>query len=115
MLKSLDQNELGFSRCSIGEGGAQGVCLLYVAGSRAVYGVGTLWPTCLQAENRQALAPAYVAKCHSFSIEKPLAYLLKGRMAEKDVDKLDANKTQTERKQFPAHGSRRCKARFWLR
>jgi hypothetical protein len=48
-------------------------------------------------------------------IEKPLAYLLKGRMAEKDVDKLDANKTQTERKQFPAHGSRRCKARFWLR
>lgn len=57
----------------------------------------------------------YDAKCHSFSIEKPPTYLLKGRMAEKDVDKLDANKTQTERKQFPAHGSRRCKARFWLR
>lgn len=82
------------------------MCLLYVDGSRASDGQGTL---CLLAGMEQvefvnkvrakheqfpALAPAYVAKCHSFSIGKPLAYLLKGRMAEKDVDKLDANKTQ---------------------
>ena len=99
----------------------------YVACSLAVHGGGTLcllagmeqveFVSKVRAKHEQfpALAPAYVAKCHSFSIGKPLAYLLKGRMAEKDVDKLDANKTQTERKQFPAHCSRRCEARFWLR
>jgi hypothetical protein len=103
------------------------VCLIYVACSLAVHGGGTLcllagmeqveFVSKVRAKHEQfpALAPAYVAKCHSFSIGKPLAYLLKGRMAEKDVDKLDANKTQTERKQFPAHCSRRCEARFWLR
>jgi len=101
----------------------------YVACSLAVHGGGTLWLRLLagmeqvefvskvraRGEQVSALAPAYVAKCHSFSIEKPLAYLLKGRMAEKDVYKLDASKTQTERKQFPAQCSRRCEARFWLR
>ena len=30
----------------------------------------------------------YDAKCHSFSIEKPPTYLLKGRMAEKGVTSL---------------------------
>ena len=103
------------------------MCLIYVACSLAVHDVRTLCPLAdmkqmefvskvrARGEQVSALAPAYVAKCHSFSIGKPLAYLLKGRMAEKDVDKLDANKTQTERKQFPAHCSRRCEARFWLR
>ena len=136
MLKSLARFDLGFcdgphvrgyARSFIRGGGRQGVCLIYVACSLAVHGGGTLcllagmeqveFVSKVRAKHEQfpALAPAYVAKCHSFSIGKPLAYLLKGRMAEKDVDKLDANKTQTERKQFPAHGSRRCKARFWLR
>ena len=40
-------------------------------------------------EQFPALAPAYVAKCHSFSIGKPLAYLLKGRMAGKGVTSFD--------------------------
>jgi hypothetical protein len=86
--------------------------LIYVACSLAVHGGGTLcllagmeqveFVSKVRAKHEQfpALAPAYVAKCHSFSIGKPLAYLLKGRMAEKDVDKLDANKLQTERKQI---------------
>ena len=66
------------------------MCLIYVACSRAVHGVGTLWLRLLagmeqvefvskvraRGEQVSALAPAYVAKCHSFSIGKPLAYLL---------------------------------------
>ena len=112
---------------SIGGGGCSGGVPDYVACSLAVHGGGTLWLLAgmeqvefvskvrARGEQVSALAPAYVAKCHSFSIGKPLAYLLKGRMAEKDVDKLDANKLQTERKQFPAQCSRRCEARFWLR
>lgn len=82
-------------------GGDRGVCLIYVACPRAVHGVGTL---CLLAgieqvefvnkvrakhEQFPALAPAHAAKCHSFSIGKPLAYLLKGRMAGKGVTSFD--------------------------
>ena len=60
MLKSLARFDLGFcdgphvrgyARGSIGEGGAQGVCLLYVDGSRASDGQGTL---CLLAGAEQA-------------------------------------------------------------
>jgi len=76
------------------------VCLIYVACSLAVHGGGTLcllagmeqveFVSKVRAKHEQfpALAPAYVAKCHSFSIGKPLAYLLKGRMAEKGVTSL---------------------------
>ena len=76
------------------------MCLLYVAGSRAVYGVGTLWPTCLQAQNRQArrleckqtankTQAGYVLKCHSFGIEEPPICLLKARIAGKGAISFD--------------------------